>query len=441
MNTRLLAAALASAAPVALVAQPAPVQPVVAQPAAVDPARLAAAERFMAAMWPDALFVRAADIAAGYVPLSETAPGDPHRAERVRLTRQAVSTEAAGLVRSFASELRTLSARYYARRLSQAELDEAARFYAGPAGQRFAMGWLEMPMHAMAMRDYSPQPDPELLVAFARVAQRVEAATAHLAPPPPPPPPPSAQRERRRRGEAPTRAPRPPMASPPEVVFAPAPPAPPRAPREIAPPEPPRAAPPAPPPIDPARLAAARRAAELVWPREAFSQPLPLAAALESVISLPIASFGAFMPEASGFGPFTTLGDVIDRGEPNARERARITARILAEELPTVLPLVAPEYQRLTGELYARTYTVEELDSVSRFYSTPAGRAVARESFAAFADPEAVRGLALLTPRVFADAVPAVVRIGQATVHLPPPPPAPPRPARPRAPEEDHDHH
>jgi hypothetical protein len=176
MNIRLLAAALASAAPAALIAQPGQVQPILAQPGPADGQRLAAAERFVAAMWPDALFIRAADTASQFFPLAETAAGDPHRGERVRLTRQALSAEAARMVRSFAPELRTLSARYYARHLTQGELDEAARFYAGPGGQRFAMGWLEMPQHAMELRGYSPQPDPALMTAFIRVSQRIDAA-------------------------------------------------------------------------------------------------------------------------------------------------------------------------------------------------------------------------------------------------------------------------
>jgi hypothetical protein len=105
--------------------------------------------------------------------------------------------------------------------------------------------------------------------------------------------------------------------------------------------------------------------------------------------------------------------------------------------MPRILPLAAPMFRAATSELYARTFTVAELDDVTRFYATPAGRALARESLAAMVDPDFVRGTLLMTPRAAAEAAGAMVRIGQSTVGLPPPPapprapPAPPAPPRP----------
>jgi hypothetical protein len=164
--------------------------------------------------------------------------------------------------------------------------------------------------------------------------------------------------------------------------------------------------------------------AEAVWPTEAFSQPLPLQALAEAVMALPISSLGP-VPPPRGLSPHASVGQAADVWDPHFQERARIIARIAGEELPRILPLAAPMFRAATAELYARTFTVAELDEVTRFYATPAGRALARESIAAVVDPEFVRGSLLLTPRAAAEAAGAMVRIGQSTVGLPPPPPAP----------------
>ncbi len=155
-------------------------------------------------------------------------------------------------------------------------------------------------------------------------------------------------------------------------------------------------------------------------------------------MALPISSFG-LVAAPPGFSPAMSIGQVADRQVPNFQERTRIASRILAEELPALLPWAAPVFRAALSELYARTYTVAELEAVGSFYRTAGGRALARESFASLANPELARGLVLMAPRAAADAVGAVIRIGQATAHLPPPPAAP-APAEPEGDETDGEH-
>jgi hypothetical protein len=346
-------------------------------------------------------------------------PRDPHHAERVRLTREATVAEYGRLARTVAPEMRTLAARFYARRLGVAELNDAARFFSSPGGRRFMMGSIEMGGHVDALRGFQPQPSPQLIEAGARVAARIESETRHLNPPrgaanrpradvqvtapPAPPPPPPPPRSSSRRAPPPDMAPAAPMA----------PPAPP------------------PPPADPARLAAATRTAAAMLPDEAFAQPLPLEALAETLMALPISSFGP-VPAPPGLGPNASVGQAIEAHDPRGRERIAIIARIVREELPRIGPLAAPLMRGAVAELYARTFTVSELEEVTRFYETPAGRALSRESFTALADPEFVRGAILMIPRAITEGMGAMVRVGQATAHLPPPPPeaAPPPPRR-----------
>ena len=161
-----------------------------------------------------------------------------------------------------------------------------------------------------------------------------------------------------------------------------------------------------------------------IFPDEAFTQPLPLQATVESVLNLPVSAFVPIAPPGT-VDPNASLGQAARQWDPHFEERAMIISRIASEELPRLLPHAAPMIRAATAELYARTFTVPELEAITGFYATPAGRALARESFTAMIDPEFVRGMLLMVPRAGVESIGAMVRIGQATVNLPPPPARP----------------
>ena len=414
-----LAAVEAAQAPAPTASAPTPAQsPSAVSQSPVDPAKLAAAERLMAAAYPDDLLIGAmsAAMAEWTKSLEGNAGSDPHHAERLRLTRQAMTGEYGRLVGEFAPEFRRLTARFYARRMSISELDAAARFYSGPAGRRMITGSVSMVDHADALKGVTPPaPDPELLAEFVRLGERIAAETAHLRPPPPKPTKQSraerreakraAKAEKRRSGNRrnPDSEELDELAD--EVAAA-----------DTAP---------APPPPDPARLAAARRAASAIWPDEAFAQPLPLGDVVKSVSDLPVAAFAPAVPLPGGLGPHASIGQALATFDPNAPEGVLIASRILSEELPRLLPRAAPFFRQAMSELYAREFSVAELDAMSEFHESAPGRALARESFTGFADPELVRGTLLMMPRLMVEVLGSMLRVGQATAHLPPPPPAP----------------
>jgi hypothetical protein len=437
MIDRFLTAAALAALPATAAAAIQPPQPVVVvRPpvAAPEPARLAAAERLVSAIYPEELLSRAAaDAVRQYWPGWAAArgtsnPRDPYYAERLRTADAAATTETARAVRNLLPELRTLMGRFYAERMTTAELDQAARFYASPAGRRFILGSIQLSRHADALRDYSPEPDPRLLAGMMVMGARIEAATRHLQPPRPPMPPmqTTVEPERRPRADRPQRRERTrrPREEPPEMTV--------HIPEDADhPPTPPPPPPPPPPPADPARLAAARRAAEAILPTDAFSQPLPLQELAATLLALPVSSLGP-VPLPPGIGPHATVGEAAETHVPHLREGARIAAGILSEDLPRLLPFAAPIARGALAELYAREFTVAELDEISRFYGSPAGQALARQSLTAMVDPPLIRDSLLLMPRIVPEVYGTLVRIGQSTAHLPPPP-APPAPSAPPA--------
>jgi hypothetical protein len=367
---------------------------------AADPARLAAARRFVDVAVPQSMMEQlvVAAIRAGAEEErgdAVAARHDPHHAERTRIAQRVAIEEASRIMRELDPDIRALFSDFYARTLSLAELEEAALFYSSAPGRRFTAGGMSIalnPEYHRAMDGLRPRAAAALAGADARFA----AATAHLPPLP---------------GMPPAAAPAPP------APVAPLPPA-----EDAA-----RAAPPPypGPPADAARLASARRAVEMLWPAGPMRRPFDMLPVFEALLAMRIGDFGFAIPPRSGVDPDATVMEIVTGFDPHFGQRLPVLARFVGEEYARVTAAMEPGWRILIAEAYAREFSVAELDEVTRFFSTPAGRRLVQESYRAIEDPQLVRGIALLVPRVVTQ-IPAVQqRIDRATAHLPQPPTVP----------------
>ncbi|MEA3041463.1 MAG: hypothetical protein QOC65_952, partial [Sphingomonadales bacterium] len=186
---------------------------------------------------------------------------------------------------------------------------------------------------------------------------------------------------------------------------------------------------------DPARLAAATRMADAIWPAGLFERPLDLVPALEAVAALRVGDFGVPIPPQMQIDPNSTLAAVATSFDPHFSRRLPVLARFGAGEIARVGTAIEPDWKRIMANFYAREFTVAELDGMSGFFGSPAGRRLNVANYQAFEDPALVRGLVQLLPRLGLQIPAAVQRVEQATAHLP-------RPATPGGEQsgEDHDH-
>ncbi|HEY0014475.1 MAG TPA: DUF2059 domain-containing protein [Allosphingosinicella sp.] len=373
----------------------APAQAAPAAAAAPDPARLAAARRFVDAAMPQSLFEQAIiagvrGAAAETSGNADAARRDPHHAERSRIELRVMEEESMRILRDLDPNLRALMADYYARSLGAAELDESAAFYSSPAGRRFAAGALTIGMNPEYQRSMEALA-PHLGVALHGAEQRYAAATANL-PPIPGVPTPRAQ-------SGPQRTP----PAPPPVTLAGRPG----------------------PAADPVRLASARRALDALWPSDLFRHTPNMQPVLETLIAIRVGDFGVPVPPSAGINPNSTLAEIGAGFDPHLRQRLPVLSRFFGSEMARITTAMEPGWKLLTADAYAREFTAAELDEVTRFFSTPAGRRLALESYKTIEDPQLARGIVMLIPRV-AMQIPAISqRVQQATAHLPAPPPAP----------------
>jgi|GEM_PF-3528542 len=400
-------ASLAAAQTTPATTTPTVVAPQAAPAAAPDPARLAAARQFVDAALPPGMIERAmveGFRAAAREELAdpERARRDPHLAERIRLSEPVVIAEARRILTDLDPSARAVLADFYARRMSAAELDEGSRFFAGATGRRFYEGVFRLALsdeYNRAMQALAP----EAMAAVAGIEQRFAALRAEMPPIPGMPNPPAAAPGARASDKAPPVRVVPSRASSPAAAAAPAGPAP-----------------------DPVRLAAARRMLDAMWPSDLVSRPLNLLPTVEMLIAIRFGDFGIPIPPTAPVNANSTAAELATAFDPHFRARLPVLTRFAGAELARLMTGIEPAWKRVSAPLYAREFTAAELDSMTSFFASPAGRRLAEESYRAYEDAQLVRGLVMLVPRIALQVPAAAQRVEQATAHLPPPtPPAP----------------
>lgn len=194
MKALFLAAALLTAAPA--LAQ-APVAPVAAQP--VDPARLALAERTVAVLVPQGVYMRLmrqqfpAMMDAMLANMDTAMPGgrdkaraaDPAFDERMRIMTRVMGEEMGPLMGRMEPSLRTGMARALARRFDPQQLNDFNVFFATPSGKAFGEQFISLFADPEIMGEMMKMM-PMMMQEMPRIMKKVEAATAHLPQPPKP---------------------------------------------------------------------------------------------------------------------------------------------------------------------------------------------------------------------------------------------------------------
>lgn len=215
MRSFIFGVLLASAAPAAgqQVATPAPetnTQP-------IDPARLALATQTVDFLWPLGTYARvmdeamdammnamrrsmlnmpvgdaakgdgaaAADSGAGMKVRDALAAADPHYEERMRITTRVMMDEMIALMTRVEPDIRAALSRAYAARFTSAQLADMNRFFATPSGRAYARESMAIMMAPEMMAEMGKM-TPMMFEAMPRIAQKTQAATAHLPPPPKP---------------------------------------------------------------------------------------------------------------------------------------------------------------------------------------------------------------------------------------------------------------
>lgn len=194
MKALILAASLLGATP-ALAQTPA--APAAVQP--IDPARLALAEKSVAVLVPQGVYMRLmrqqfpAMMDAMLANMETAVPGgrakaraaDPAFDERMRIMTRVMGEELGQLMGRMEPSLRTGMARALAKRFDARQLNDLNAFFATPSGQAFGEQFISLFADPEIMGEMM-KAMPMMLQEMPGIMKKVEAATAHLPKPPKP---------------------------------------------------------------------------------------------------------------------------------------------------------------------------------------------------------------------------------------------------------------
>lgn len=188
---------------------------------------------------------------------------------------------------------------------------------------------------------------------------------------------------------------------------------------------------PAPVPVatDPARLAAAQRTIDMVWPIGTLKRVMKtnmdavMDMAMSSTLGMSAGTLanmgGAELPAGQ---KDESLGELAVKADPHFKERFRITMGVMSDGMSAVMTGMEPEMRAAMAGAYARRFTTAELNDMNAFFATPSGRRYASESVTIMQDAELMRAMQALHPRLMG-AMPGIIdKVKTATAHLPPAP-------------------
>lgn len=198
MRGLFLAAALLGATP-ALAQTPAAPAPAPAAVQPIDPARLALAEKSVAVLVPQGVYMRLmrqqfpAMMDAMLANMETAVPGgrekaraaDPAFDERMRIMTRVMGEELGPLMGRMEPSLRIGMARALAKRFDARQLNDLNAFFATPSGQAFGEQFISLFADPEIMGEMM-KAMPMMLQEMPRIMKKVEAATAHLPKPPKP---------------------------------------------------------------------------------------------------------------------------------------------------------------------------------------------------------------------------------------------------------------
>ncbi|MEY3703177.1 MAG: hypothetical protein RLZZ561_797 [Pseudomonadota bacterium] len=179
---------------------------------------------------------------------------------------------------------------------------------------------------------------------------------------------------------------------------------------------------------DSARLAAATRVVDRLWPSGTYRRMMD--ATLNQVMDQVTQSM--FGMKASDFVPPAdakakrdvgnkTMAEMAEQDDPHFRERMKITMDVMVREMVPLIEQTEPDVRAALARIYARDYSVAQLAELETFLKSPTGIAFSERWITATADPEMMKTLQSFIPKMM-QAMPGIMQKAQAaTAHLPAP--------------------
>lgn len=161
------------------------------------------------------------------------------------------------------------------------------------------------------------------------------------------------------------------------------------------------------PTADPARLDAAQKTVDLVFPAGTYAKVMK--GSLDAMLGPVMDTMGMLTPYDIATQTGTSFEDLqkLDKGvlaqvqtiyDPYARQRAESGMRAMMDQMTAVMNGVEPEVRQGLKRAYANRFDLKQLNELNSFFATPTGKAYAEQSMMIFLDPEIMQTMQKMMP-------------------------------------------
>jgi hypothetical protein len=182
-------------------------------------------------------------------------------------------------------------------------------------------------------------------------------------------------------------------------------------------------------PVDPARLKAAENVVIKLVPPGTYQRIMKdmmdtmASGFVDQMMGMDPAAMAAMaVGKANGAVASKTLEQLATERDPYFRERMDIVMKVMFTEMGAMMVELEPEVRTALSSIYAKKYTLAELNDIGAFFATPSGASFAGNFMSTFTDKEMMQASFGMMPKIM-EAMPAIMKkVETATAHLPPPP-------------------
>lgn len=182
--------------------------------------------------------------------------------------------------------------------------------------------------------------------------------------------------------------------------------------------------------IDPIRLEAAKSTVDYLFPLGTYERMMR--GTMDQLMDSMLSSLGTMsMGDLAGAGGVSkddipegegekTLADISREADPDFDARMKISTRVMMNEMVDLMTTMEPAIREALTTIYARKFTVVQLQEMNSFFATDTGSTFAQDYMMVFVDPEMMQSMMKMVPEMM-QAMPNIMKkVEEATAHLPP---------------------
>lgn len=178
---------------------------------------------------------------------------------------------------------------------------------------------------------------------------------------------------------------------------------------------------------DPARITAARKTVDYVFPLGTYARLMNgtldkmMDSIMDSTMKLPLKQLAGLSGVNTEKLGEASMEEIMQIYDPAFKQRMQISTRTMMNEMIPLMTQVEPDIRDGLTQAYAGRYTTAQLGELNTFFATPTGKAYAADSYLVMMSPEVMAKMQGFVPKLM-EQMPAIVeKVKAASATLPEP--------------------